>query len=69
MKPSQMLYLDSSNFDDISSDGSIKILVEILHNFGLIDKDVDRNGHYELDNNIGDQKLRIYGDCLLMEKF
>ena len=65
---SQILYLDLSKFDEISNDGYIQMLIKILHDFGLIDKDVDRNGHYKLANNLGDKSLRIYGDCLSMKK-
>ena len=38
-----MLYLDLSKFDEISNDGCIQMLVEMLYDFGLIDKDMDRN--------------------------
>ena len=62
------MYLDLSKFDEISNDGCIQMLVEMLHDYGLIDKDENRKGHYKLVNNIQDRRLRIYGDCLSMEK-
>ena len=65
---SQVMYLDLSKFDEISNDGCIQMLVEMLHDCGLIDKDINRVGHYKLVDNIQDKRLRIYGDCLSMEK-
>lgn len=40
----------------------------MLHGFGLINKDVDRHGHYKLANNVVDKMLMVYGDCLSMGK-
>ena len=64
-----MLYLDLSKFDEISNDGCIQMLVEMLRDFGMIDKDQDRPGHYKLANNVAHKRLRIYGDCLSMGKY
>ena len=43
---SQLLYLEVSKFDEISNNRCIQVLVELLHDYGLIDKDSNRAGHY-----------------------
>ena len=65
---SQVVYLELSKFDKISNDGCIQMLVELLHDYGLIEKDKTRKGHYKPVDNLEHKRLRIYGDCLLMEK-
>ena len=66
---SQVMYLDLSKFDEISNDDCTQMLIEMLHDYSLIEKDMNKTGHYKLVNNIGDRRLRIYGDYLLMEKY
>lgn len=34
LEVSQMLYIELSKFDEISNDGCIQVLVELLHDFG-----------------------------------
>ena len=62
------MYLDLSKFDEISNDGCIQMLVEMLHDYGLIDKDKNRIGYYKAVDSIRHRRLRIYGDYLSMEK-
>ena len=45
LEASMILYLELSKFDEISNDGSVQVLIEILHDCGLINKYPDRNGH------------------------
>ena len=63
-----MLYLELSKFDEISNDGCIQVLVELLHDFGLINKDPNREGYYVKVDNLEQRRVRIYGDCLSMDK-
>ena len=44
------------------------MLVELLHDYGLIEKDSNREGHYVPVSNLKSRRVRIYGDCLSMEK-
>ena len=64
----QLLYLELSKFDEISNDGCIQVLVELLHNYDLIDKDINREVHYVLLSNLKNRQVRIYGDCLSIDK-
>ena len=63
---SHLLYPKLSKFDEISNYGWIKILVKLLHDYGLIDKDINRDGHYLPVSNLVKRRVRIYGDCLSM---
>ena len=65
---SMLMYLELSKFDEISNDGSVQVLIELLHDYGLIEKDTGNIGHYSLVENIDKRRMRIYGDCLSMEK-
>ena len=42
LEVSQLLYLNLSKFNELSNDGSIQILVEFRHDFGLSDKGVNK---------------------------
>ena len=68
LEVSQMLYLELSKFDEISSDCCIQVLDELLHDFGLIEKDINRDGHYVTIDKLDQRRVRIYGDCLSMDK-
>ena len=63
-----MVYLDLSKHNQISNDGSIQVLVELLNDFGMIDKDRDNCGSYKLSPDIQSKRLRIHCDGLSMEK-
>lgn len=63
-----MVYLELSKHDEISIDSSIQVLVELLHDYGLIDKDTSKYGNYVLSPGIESERLRIYGDGLSMER-
>ena len=39
---SMLMYLELSKFDEISNDGSVQVLIELLHDYGLIEKDTDK---------------------------
>ena len=68
MKPSEVMYLELSKFDEISNDGCIQMLVELLYDYGLIDKHETKKEHYEPVNDLDHACLRIYSDCLSREK-
>lgn len=65
---SMLLDLELSTFDEISNDSSVQVLIELLHDYGLINKDTGKHGHYSLVENIGKRRMRINGNCLSMEK-
>lgn len=46
----------------------IQVLVELLHNYGLIDKYIYRERHCVPILNLKSRQVRIYSDCLSMEK-
>ena len=35
---SMLMYLELSKFDEVSNDGSVQVLIELLHDYGLIEK-------------------------------
>ena len=47
MKASEVMYLELSKFDEISNDGCIQMLVELLYDYGLINKHDTKKGHYQ----------------------
>ena len=56
-----------SKFDEISNDKCIQVLVELLHDFVLMEKDINRDDHYVTVNKLDQHRVRIYGDYLSMD--
>lgn len=64
------MYLELWNFDENSNDGYIYIcmLVNTLHDYGLIVKDATKTGYYKSVSDLEHKQSRICGYCLLMKK-
>ena len=46
MKASEVMYLELSKFVEISNDVCIQMLVQLLYDYGMIDKHETKKGHY-----------------------
>ena len=68
MKLSEVMYLELSKVSKTSNGGCIQMLVELLNDYGLIDKHPTKERHHQLVSNLEHKRLRTYGDCLSMEK-
>eukprot|EP00978_Attheya_sp_CCMP212_P030616 scaffold113168_cov100-Attheya_sp.AAC.1 len=64
--PTSMIYLPLSQHDEVSRDGCLQVIVELLHDFGLLKKS-HRKGHYDLAPGAEKRLIFLSGDCLSMD--
>jgi hypothetical protein len=66
--PASLMYLPLRQHDEILKDGCLQVMVELLHDFGLLNKS-ETKGHYDLTPNVEKRMLYLSGDCLSMDNF
>ena len=64
--PTSMIYLPLSQHDEVSKDGCLQVIVELLHDFGLLTKS-ERKGQYDLAPGAEQRLIFLSGDCLSMD--
>ena len=65
---SWLMYLEISKLDEVSNEGGVQVLVEMFHDFGLIEKDPSRKCHFNPVPSLEQRRLRVHGDWLSIEK-
>ena len=57
-----------SKFDEISNNGCMQVLVELLHGFGISNEDMYHSGNYVPLHDLQQRRVMVYDDCLSMEE-